>query len=207
MRLDDHKQMQPSPLHQIIPGEAFERLLGAGTMPNTHGSETERVAACHRATLWVFSDTGIRASEPCNLRSGDMDRHQGVMTLHGNEDKQRRIALRHNCLRHLLFSLGTHRPNEQEGAQWGHPGEDHVLLSEKGQPLTKTGLTILLTRLKERAGSAGKCLYPSTFRRTFALRSLELSYDLFSLQKVLGSLKTWRSSRALSRAVKRSLGT
>ena len=186
MFFDELEQMLSSSRHQIITGEEFEKLLLACAASNEEEQLAERAVARNRAILWAFYDTGIRVCELTNLRVGDFDRKQGLITVKGKGSKERRIALGQNCLRNLLHYLDYHRPNEQELAEWGSLSEDHLLLSETRQPMTKNGITLLFARLKERAGITGKRMSPHTFRRTFALRYLELSHDPFSLQKLLG---------------------
>jgi integrase len=118
------------PLIQTIDSEEFERLLLACAPPNETGPIAERAAVRNRAILWVLYDTGIRVSELCGLRVGDFDRRHGILTVTGKGSKERRIALGNNCLRNLLYYLHKYRPDEEELAEWGSAGEDHLFLSE-----------------------------------------------------------------------------
>jgi site-specific recombinase XerD len=104
----------------------------------------------------------------------------------GKGAKERRIALGNNCLRHLLYYLDRHRPGEEELAQWGSAGEDHLFLSETRLPLTINGVSLLVKRIRQRAGITGKRVSPHIFRHTFAVRYLILGNDPFSLQELLG---------------------
>jgi site-specific recombinase XerD len=90
----------------------------------------------NRAILWVFYDTGIRVSELCGLRVGDFDRRHGILTVTGKGSKERRIAMGNNCMRNLSYYLDKHRPDEEELAEWGSAGEDHLFPSETRLPLT-----------------------------------------------------------------------
>ncbi len=174
------------PLIQTIDAEEFERLLLACTPSNESGPIAERAAVRNRAILWVFYDTGIRISELCGLRLADFDRKRGVLTVKGKGSKERRIALGQNCLRNLLYYLDKQRPDEEELAEWGSAGEDHLYLSETRTPLTKNGVTLLFARLRKRAGITGKRISAHIFRHTFAIRYLKLGNDPFSLQELLG---------------------
>ncbi len=174
------------PLIQTITPEDFEKLLIACAPPNETGPFAERAAVRNRAILWLLYDTGIRVSELINLRVGDFDRKHGVVTVLGKGAKERRVALGQNCLRHLSYYLDTHRPDEEELAEWGSGGEDHLFLSETRQPLTKNGMEMLFKRLKKRAGIQGKRISPHIFRHTFAMNYLIKSNDPFSLQELLG---------------------
>jgi len=174
------------PLIQTIDAEEFERLLLACTPTNEPGPIAERAAVRNRAILWVFYDTGIRISELCGLHLADFDRRRGVLTVKGKGSKERRVALGQNCLRNLLYYLDKHRPDEEELAEWGSAGEDHLFLAETRTPLTKNGVTLLFARLKKRAGITGKRISAHIFRHTFAIRYLKLGNDPFSLQELLG---------------------
>ncbi len=174
------------PLIQTITNEEFEKLLLACAPPNETGPFAERAAVRNRAILWLLYDTGIRVSELINLRMGDFDRKHGVVTVLGKGAKERRVALGQNCLRNLSYYLDKHRPDEEELAEWGSAGEDHLFLSETRQPLTKNGIEMLFKRLKGRAGIQGKRISPHIFRHTFAMNYLIKSNDPFSLQELLG---------------------
>lgn len=174
------------PLIQTISVEEFEKLLLACAPPNETGAFAERAAVRNRAILWLLYDTGIRVSELINLCLDDLDRKKGVVTVMGKGSKERRIALGQNCLRNLSYYLDKHRADEEELADWGSAGEDHIFLSETRQPLTKNGMEMLFKRLKARAGITGKRISPHIFRHTFAMNYLIKSNDPFSLQELLG---------------------
>jgi integrase/recombinase XerD len=174
------------PLIQIITTEEFEKLLLACASPNETGPFAERAAVRNRAILWLLYDTGIRVSELINLHVDDLDRKKGVVTVMGKGSKERRIALGQNCLRNLSYYLDKHRPDEEELAEWGSAGEDHLFLSETRQPLTKNGMEMLFKRLRTRAGITDKRVSPHILRHTFAINYLVKSNDPFSLQELLG---------------------
>jgi integrase/recombinase XerD len=174
------------PLIQTIDADEFERRLLACAPPHETGPIAERAAVRNRAILWVLYDTGIRVSELCGLRLSDFDRKHSILTVTGKGSKERRIALGNNCLRNLLYYLDKRRPDEEELAEWGSAGEDHLFLSETRLPLTKNGVTLLFRRIKERAGITGKRISPHILRHSFAIRYLVLGNDPFSLQELLG---------------------
>lgn len=174
------------PRIQTIEPEEFERLLQACTPPNESGPIAERAAVRNRAIFWLFYDTGIRVSELCGLRVDDVDRKRGMITVKGKGSKERRIALGNTCLRNLLHYLDRHRPDQEELAEWGSAGEDHLFLAETRTPLTKNGIEMLFKRIRERAGITNKRISPHILRHTFAIRYLVLGNDPFSLQELLG---------------------
>jgi site-specific recombinase XerD len=172
--------------HGILTGEEFVELLSACASSDEGQLGSEPVVARNRALLWVLYDTGIHVSELIHLRMGDVDRQQRLIAVKGRGAKHRRIAMGRNCWHHFLSYLDEYRPTQTEFAELGNPGEDHVFLSEIGQPLTTSDMTALFTTLKERAGLTDTYLHLLTFRDTFAVRYLELSHDTSSLQKLLG---------------------
>jgi site-specific recombinase XerD len=117
------------PRIQTIDAHKFERLLLACAPPQETGPMAERAAVRNRDILWVLYDTGIRVSELCGLRLSDFDRKHRILTVKGKGSKERRIAAGNNCLRNLLYYLDKHRPDEEELAEWGSTGEDHLFLS------------------------------------------------------------------------------
>jgi site-specific recombinase XerD len=174
------------PRIQTVEPEEFERLLQACAPQGESGWLAERAVARNRAIFWLFYDTGIRVSELCGLRVGDFDRKHGLLTVTGKGSKQRRIALGNICQRNVLHYLDRHRPGEEELAEWGSAGEDHLFLSETRTPLTKNGVEMLFKRVRERAGITYKRISPHILRHTFAIRYLILGNDPFSLQELLG---------------------
>ncbi len=174
------------PLIRTIEPEEFERLLLACAPPGEVGQFADRAAARNRAILWILYDTGIRLSELCGLHTGDFDRKHALIIVCGKGSKERRIALGNNCLRNLLYYLDRHRPDEEELAEWGSAGEDHLFLAETRRPLTINGVTLLFARIRKRAGITEKRISPHIFRHSFAIRYLVLGNDPFSLQELLG---------------------
>jgi site-specific recombinase XerD len=174
------------PLIRTIEPEEFEQLLLACNPLGEIGPFADRAAARNRAILWILYDTGIRLSELCGLRTGDFDRKHALILAKGKGSKERRIALGNNCLRNLLYYLDRHRPGEEELADWGSAGEDHLFLAETRRPLTINGVTLLFARIRKRAGITDKRISPHIFRHSFAIRYLVLGNDPFSLQELLG---------------------
>ncbi len=185
----DHVKMPKvgKPLIRIIEFDEFERILKACTPPHEVGPTTDCNAARNRAIFWVLWDTGIRLAELCALRLSNFNREKGAIIVHGKGEKERRIALGRNALRSLLLYIDRYRPNERRLLELGNPGEEHVFLSESGFPLTRHGVNMLFTRIRERAGlPKDKRISPHIFRHTFAVRYLMLGGDIYSLQELLG---------------------
>ncbi len=174
------------PLIETLTDEEFERLLSACVTPRETGRLAERAVARNQAILWLLYDTGIRVSELLTLCLDKVDREQGVITVWGKGDKERRVALGENCQKHVFAYLDQHRPDQQELARCGCSGEKHLFLAETCWPLTKNGIEQLFKRLRKRAGITSKRVSPHILRHTFAVKYLLLGGDPFSLQRILG---------------------
>ena len=137
-----------------------------------------------RAIILTLLDTGVRASELCGMRYGDVNLTTNGILVRGKgagKDSKERIvhfgkntgkAIWKNLLPRLddkiqeddfLFVVGTER-------DW--------------RPMSRHVLGRLLKRIAERAGV--KDVYPHRFRHTFAITYLRNEGDLFTLQALLG---------------------
>lgn len=164
-------------------------------------SELPAYVARDKAIVAVLIDTGIRASELCGLRLGDIvfDPDEPYLTVMGKGRKQRSVGLGrasrqllHRYLfryrRVLLQSAGVQRgaPQEQEEPE----RQQHVFLGKRG-PLTPAGLDRLWHRLAERAGAQGDLLegvhvHPHLARHTFATLQLEQGADIYRVSRLMG---------------------
>ena len=61
---------------------------------------------------------------------------------------------------------------------------DHLIINERGYPLTKSGLTQMLRRRAKQAGVPYQSAH--SFRRLFALTMLRNGVDIYSLQMLMG---------------------
>lgn|SRR5450755_868414 len=187
MFFDDPEQMLCSLQQCILTGEEFGKLLAACTPSHQDGPAVERAGACNRAILWLLYDTGIHCLELINLHMKDVDRENGLITIKWPGTAQRRIPLGRNCLHHVLSYLDHHRPSQTDLAERGKAVEEHVFLSETGDPITMSDICSLFAMLNRRSVIPEKCLHPSMLRNTFLIRFLELSHDAMTVQTLLGN--------------------
>jgi integrase len=66
----------------------FERLLLACRPEGAIGVMGDRTAARNPAILWIFMDTGMRASELCGLRLSDVNREQRTLRVEGRSHER-----------------------------------------------------------------------------------------------------------------------
>ena len=105
----------------------------------------------------MFYDTGIRVSELCGLRVGDIDRKHGLLTVTGKGSKQRRIALDNlidpaytknkrvrNLAKHVKSRLNQLRKDQQESTDRGAASACQMEQKVQNLPLRlpKVALTV-----------------------------------------------------------------
>jgi hypothetical protein len=166
----------------VLTPEEFDRLLGAC---GQSGEPQEWATARNRAILWVLLDTGIRVSELCELRLGDMDRTLGRLRIRGNRARERELTLSPQGRHQMLSYLDEHRCKSGSAAG-GRGGEEYLFLTETYQPVTKNALTLLFDRLRKRAGITEKAISPSVLRDTCAVGYLQAGGTLEALGERLG---------------------
>src|SRR6266487_2637683 len=166
--------------------EEWEQLLLACHPPIETGVIADQAAARNRAILWVLFDTGMHATEVCELCLGDVDREQGMLRVQGKGGAARWLMLGHEGRRHLLAYLDHFRLKEAKHFKQGAANAEPLFLSEMGHPLTKGAIGLLFGRLRERVGVSTKSICASLLRKNFAVRYLQTGGDLCTLWELLG---------------------
>jgi integrase/recombinase XerD len=174
---------QKTEIHPLT-REQVENLLKACEITREAKTHERRTfthtrASSHRdrAIIKVLLDTGLRASELCQLRIGDYDPATGdIRVRYGKGGKSRMAYLEKSARRDVWRYLATRDDTDDLDAP--------LFLGKFNRPMTKDGLRILLTRLGKKAG-VPRC-HPHRFRHTFALEFLRSGGDVFTLQKLMG---------------------
>lgn len=128
-----------------------------------------------RAILILLVDTGLRASELCNLKIGDYNPDSGAIDVTGKGDKERTVIAGVNARKALWRYLA------------GRPGamvDDPLFASRSGLHLQKDNLRHLVQRVAERTGVKGATLH--RFRHTFAINFLRNGGNVIELKRLLG---------------------
>lgn len=129
-----------------------------------------------RAIVLLLIDTGIRATELCELRLRDVDLRNARITVTGKGRKQRSLPIGPTCLRALTRYLAA----ERSQAAVNEP----AFVGLGGIPLTRDALLKLVKRLGDRAGVEG--VHPHRFRHTYAIQYLRNGGNTRALQEALG---------------------
>lgn len=150
----------------LRPDEYTRMLSEAGANPRDY------------AILQVFLQTGIRVSELCDLRIGDVELTNRMITVTGKGQVERSIELEKKGLAAIRTWLAV-RPKVLD---------DHLFLNYQGEPLGERGVRKLVVRYKSRAGITKK-IGPHSFRHTFGTLKAEQGVSPFQLKEWLGHAK------------------
>lgn len=129
----------------------------------------------NRAIILLLLDTGIRASELCNLTINDLNSVTNHILIFGKGKKERVIPISKNtfnAIEEYLRQRKQKTPNSPLFAKTNGKSLDRVLLGR------------ILARLGTEAGVSR--VFPHRFRHTFAIQFLRNGGNIYSLQKILG---------------------
>jgi len=171
-----------TPPVEPIPQESFKKMLDStshGKPYRQRGRMTKNRRPTEyrdRAILWVLVDTGLRASELCDLTIADYDEKRGRLHVrHGKGDKARFTPVGATTKRALWRYLAD-RPDAK-------PNEP-LFSTRTGTHLSRDNLGNLLESIGDVAGVSN--VYPHKFRHTFAINFLRNGGNILLLQSILG---------------------
>jgi integrase/recombinase XerD len=189
--------VQPKAPDYLIPTftpEHIEKMLATCDLKTNEGFR-------NYVLLLVLLDTGMRASELCGLRVGDVHvsgSGGAYVKVFGKGRKEREIGL-HPEVGKLVWKY-LHKYRQPADAN-----EAALFLGRSGEALTIEGVSSLLKRVKKLSGIEGVRVSAHTFRHTFAKFYLQRGGELFKLSREMGHstvqvtevyLKDFRSSEA-----------
>ena len=165
-------------LPQVLTDAQLNDLLDAAPTPADPDDDSNARAREQRdqAVLELLYGSGLRVSELCGLRTGDLDLDQGLVTVWGKGSKQRRVPLGDPCVHALRAWLREGRGQMVATSQVG----DRVFVNLRGNPLTPRDVRRLLDRRSPIP------THPHALRHTFATHVLDGGADLRSVQELLG---------------------
>ena len=133
-----------------------------------------------RAMIELMYAAGLRVSELCSLRIGDVRRDPGLVRVLGKGGKERIVPVGEVALRKVWVYLESGRPELLHGRE-----SPSLFVSQRG---TRMNRVTFWTRLKRYALAAGieKNVSPHKLRHSFATHLLERGADLRSVQAMLG---------------------
>jgi site-specific recombinase XerD len=130
----------------------------------------------NRAIVLILLDTGIRASELCDLKVEDVDnRNNRIFVRHGKGMKERMLPFSPRTGQMIWRYLATRKETRPE---------DPLFLSKLNHPMTRIKLSEMFRKIGYRAGVPN--VHPHRFRHTFAIQYLRNGGNAYTLQAMLG---------------------
>lgn len=157
----------------LLSGEEIARLLTA-----PQGGDA--FALRDRALLELFYASGLRVSELANLSLQQLDLEAGFLRVFGKGAKERVVPVGGKAVEALRVYLAAGRPAFVR-ARTGSA----LFLSERGGPLSRKTLWVLVQKYAARAGIS-RGVKPHQLRHSFASHLLGGGADLRAIQEMLG---------------------
>ena len=134
------------------------------------------------AIILMLLDTGVRATELCSLKIGDVDVKTGRVTIKhgvtgGAKSGKGRTVFLGKTVRKAVWVYLVSREDEDDA-------DAPLFVYKFGRMLNNVSFRHLISSLGARANVA-KC-HPHRFRHTFAITYLRSGGDVFTLQSLLG---------------------
>lgn len=157
------------PLPDTLSTAEIDRLIGSIDSSTTKGLRD-------RAILEVLYSCGLRVSELCDLRIGDLFFGEGYIRITGKGDKQRLVPVSSMARERIQLYLDRRREKFRD---------EVVFLNNRGQRLTRVMIFTIIKQAAQRAGIEKK-ISPHTFRHSFATHLLQGGASIRQVQELLG---------------------
>lgn len=174
---------EPKRLPDALSMSEVNRILKAVycSPDSTMGLDEQRAEMIHWRDCVIIEflfSTGMRVQELCSLRFSDFDQDNGIITVIGKGDKQRRCYITDERVLEVYERyLKCRRCYASEN--------DHIFITRFEKTLTTQCVRDLVKKYTEMAGIRKK-VTPHTFRHTFASMLVEEGVDLSHIQKYMG---------------------
>lgn len=160
-------------LPRVLSYDEVDELLAAP------GTATDR-GRRDTAMIHLMYASGLRVSELCDLKLGELDRQRGIVSPLGKGSKRRVVPVGEVALLHLDVYVTEVRPRSK-----GADAQPFLFLSPRGKRFTRQGFWKLLKRHARSAGITTE-LSPHKLRHSFATHLLRGGADLRAVQAMLG---------------------
>jgi site-specific recombinase XerD len=183
-----------SRLPQVLRPEQVGSMVAT---PTPDDPVDRRYHARDDAVIELLYGSGLRVSELCGLRPGDLDLARGAVRVMGKGSKERRVPVSEPAAEAVRRWL-PHRA-ELVGTQ----PVPSLFVNRRGKPLTPRDVRRILD------GRAASPTHPHALRHSFATHLLDGGADLRAVQELLGhaDLRTTQVYTHVSRERLRSVHT
>ena len=158
------------PLPDTLSTEEIDRLIGSIEDSTTKGLRD-------RAILEVLYSCGLRVSELCDLKLGDLFFAEGYIRVIGKGNKQRLVPVSSIARSRIQLYMDVRQKDKQK--------EEILFLNTRGKKLTRVMIFTIIKQAAQRAG-IDKKISPHTFRHSFATHLLEGGANIRQVQELLG---------------------
>ena len=158
------------PLPDTLSTEEIDRLIGSIEDSTTKGLRD-------RAILEVLYSCGLRVSELCDLKLGDLFFGEGYIRVIGKGDKQRLVPMSSIARSRIQLYMDVRSKERRK--------EEILFLNNRGKKLTRVMIFTIIKQAAQRAGIEKK-ISPHTFRHSFATHLLEGGANNRQVQEQLG---------------------
>jgi integrase/recombinase XerD len=160
-------------LPRVLSYEEVDRLLAAPPADTVRGIRDS-------AMIHLLYASGLRVSELCSLKVGDLDRKVGTIAPLGKGGKRRLVPVGQVALDRIDIYLDAVRVLSK-----GATTDPHLFLSPRGKRFTRQGLWKLLKAYARGVGIKTP-ISPHKLRHSFATHLLRGGADLRAVQAMLG---------------------
>ena len=174
------------PMIEIYTETEIKAMLGACEYTAGWNSTKRKAARTRRpeglrdqAIIITLVDTGLRASELCNLEIRDYISQQGRLMVRGGKGDKDRVVFLGQSGRRVLWRYLAERPGARQ--------TDPVFATRTGTKIERNNLRKCIQRIADRAGVAHITVH--RFRHTFAVTFLRNGGNVLELQELLGHEK------------------
>ncbi|MBI2167973.1 MAG: tyrosine recombinase [Actinobacteria bacterium] len=147
--------------------------------PSLDDPRARAIVLRDRAVLEVLYGAGLRVSELCGLRAGNVDVRRGVVTVMGKGSKERQVPIGEPAVDAVRLYQAEGRPHLAGDAT----PPDAMFVNLRGRRLSPRDTHRILARY---ALPDGRTLHPHALRHAFATHLLEGGADLRVVQELLG---------------------
>ena len=158
------------PLPDTLSTEEIDRLISSIDDSTSKGLRD-------RAILEVLYSCGLRVSDLCNLRLGDMFFGEGYIRVVGKGNKQRLVPISGIARDRIQLYMDQRKTISRK--------EETLFLNNRGSKLTRVMIFTIIKQACQRAGITKK-ISPHTFRHSFATHLLEGGASIRQVQELLG---------------------
>ena len=157
-------------LPDTLSTQEIETMIGLIDQSTTKGLRD-------RAILELLYSCGLRVTELCDLKLGDLFFAEGYIRIIGKGDKQRLVPI--GSVARSRIQLYMEQTQEQ------HQKEDTLFLNNRGKRLTRVMIFNIIKQAAQRSGIE-KNISPHTLRHSFATHLLQGGANIRQVQELLG---------------------